>query len=278
MQKYIIKDDTMTGIGDAIRSKTNETELIPVTQMAQKISSIRTYEEPVLEGVTIKPTGSEIVKVPPTGVDGFGIVTVEGDPNLLPENIREGETVYGVVGTHSDGIDTSDATATQSDISEGATAYVNGVKITGTHTCPPDPILAPLIVDPTGEKFTRTPDDGEDGFSEVTVEGDSNLIPENIKKDVVVYGVTGELVDKQLYEESVTPGSQDIVLVPDEGYDGFSKVTVFGISGSGSGSGSGPGSGGSSGTTGDMFIVDIINFGDTVLNFNPIVGTVEVIS
>lgn len=50
---------------------------------------------------------------------------------LLPEYIKEGITLGGVTGTLVD-LDTSDATATPEDILEGKTAYVDGVKITGT--------------------------------------------------------------------------------------------------------------------------------------------------
>lgn len=51
--------------------------------------------------------------------------------NLIPEYIKEGITLGGVTGTLKV-LDTSDATAKPEDITKGKTAYVNGVKITGT--------------------------------------------------------------------------------------------------------------------------------------------------
>lgn len=51
---------------------------------------------------------------------------------LTPEKLVQGETVLGVTGTTIPLSSTLDATATISDISQGKTAYVNGVKITGT--------------------------------------------------------------------------------------------------------------------------------------------------
>ena len=51
---------------------------------------------------------------------------------LTKEKLLKDETVLGITGTGTTGVDTSDATATAADISSGKTAYVNGSKITGT--------------------------------------------------------------------------------------------------------------------------------------------------
>lgn len=249
MKRYLVRDTTMTAIADAVRNKTGTSDALGPIDMAEKIATIRVYEgDPTLIGVTITPTGTEIVKVPPNGVDGFGIVTVEGDVNLVPENIKEGVSIYGVDGTYREEVlDTSDATAEASDILEGATAYVNGKLITGTHVCTADPILSPLIVTPTGSEFVETPEDGVDGFSEVTVEGDDNLVPENILKGVTIYGVTGTAETSKPgggpdnpdpdqpetnYElqtkDDIIPGTANVIVTPDENYYGLKRVTVNG--------------------------------------------------
>lgn len=63
-----------------------------------------------------------------------GTQTIQGDSDLVAGNIKSGVSIFGVTGTYegTGGIDTSDATATATDIASGKTAYVNGEKITGS--------------------------------------------------------------------------------------------------------------------------------------------------
>lgn len=65
------------------------------------------------------------------------------------------------------GIDTSDATATQSDIAQGKTAYVNGTKLVGTHVCS-TPETQEKTATPTTSSQSITPDSGK-YLSKVTV-------------------------------------------------------------------------------------------------------------
>ena len=87
---------------------------------------------PSKEAATITPTTTN--QIINAGQYLTGAQTIQGDANLIPENIASGVSIFGVTGTHQggSGTDTSDATATEADIVNGKTAYINGGKVTGT--------------------------------------------------------------------------------------------------------------------------------------------------
>ena len=89
-------------------------------------------------------------------------------------------------------LDTTDATATATDIAKGKTAYVNGGKVTGTYE-PPTFTTQKKSVTPSATQQVIAPDSGYDGLSQVTVSGDANLTAENIKSGVSIFGITGTL-------------------------------------------------------------------------------------
>lgn len=158
-------------------------------------------------GQTVEPSDGKVLSA----------VRVNGDANLVPTNIAEGVTIFGVTGTHSGGgIDTSDATANAWDILEGKTAYVNGEKVSGAMRYCESPMKALTIDDPEAyisqgyhdgmgavwinpESKTVTPSASAQTvspssgrvLSSVMVNGDANLVPANIAEGVTIFGVTG---------------------------------------------------------------------------------------
>ena len=60
-----------------------------------------------------------------------GTQTITGDAELVTGNIRSGVSIFGVAGKASV-VETSDANAIAAQIGSGRTAYINGIKITGT--------------------------------------------------------------------------------------------------------------------------------------------------
>lgn len=97
----------------------------------------------------------------------------------LHDNIKSGETIFGVSGKASV-VDTEDATAESSDILSSKTGYVNGVKITGNIE---NQTLSNTNDTVTGGYYTSTT------LSSI----DTDLIAENIKSGITIFGVTGSL-------------------------------------------------------------------------------------
>lgn len=72
----------------------------------------------------------------PTGFhNGSGVVGIDKTERqkLISENIKSGVTILGVSGKSSV-VDTADGTATAGTIVSGKTAYVNGIRVTGSLT------------------------------------------------------------------------------------------------------------------------------------------------
>lgn len=94
-------------------------------------------------------------------------------------------------------MDTEDGTATASDMLSGATAYVNGTKITGQ------------ISGKSAETYTPTTSDqtiasGQYLSGAQTIKGDTNLQPQYIASGVSIFGVTGTLSVAVISQDQTT--------------------------------------------------------------------------
>lgn len=90
-------------------------------------------------------------------------------------------------------------------------------------------------ITPSKETQIISADEGYIGLDTVTISAvtsdiDSNITPENIKKDVSVLGVVGIFEGyENPQEKTVTPSNERQEITPDEGYTCLSKVIVEGI-------------------------------------------------
>ena len=139
-----------------------------VTEVASTSRSILTTSDMVLETVNSK----KYVKL--------GNVT-----RLADMLFREASELYVRVEASHFG------NATAEDVLEGKTfTSTAGIKVTGTAKASV-PTLQAKTVTPSSAEQTVTPDSSYDGLSSVTVEGDTNLVAENIKRGVSIFGVVG---------------------------------------------------------------------------------------
>ena len=141
-------------------------------------------------------------------------------------HINTGEQVEG---TCTYDADTSDATAQKAEILLSKTAYVNGTKLTGS--MPNNGAVSGTISTKAGT-YT-VPIGYHDGSGTVGISSteQAKIIASNIKSGVKILGVTGSYSGEgaTAQAKTATPATTSQVILPDEGYDYLSQVTVAAI-------------------------------------------------
>ena len=87
--------------------------------------------EDCVEVTSYPNTNDTVVNSMTSVVSRLGYSALAQEIGLTDDILKEGNTVLGINGIVQEGIDTSDATATEEDIAGGKTAYVDGQEITG---------------------------------------------------------------------------------------------------------------------------------------------------
>lgn len=144
---------------------------------------------------TATPGASQQVISPDSGYQGLSQVTVEGDADLVPANIKSGVEIFGVAGSYAPASvnlqskSVSPSTSAQTvtpdtgydGLSQVEVAAARLQTLTGSNAI--TPTTQDQIVTKTSSSYY--------GLFSVKVLGDANLLAENIKKDVSIFGVTG---------------------------------------------------------------------------------------
>ena len=166
--------------------------------------------------------------------NGKTLIDLTGDTvaadKLLKDITAHGKDGTLITGTCTYDADTQDATAAAAEILKGKTAYNKGKKVTGTMTN--NGAVDGKITTVAGE-YT-VPQGYHDGSGKVAIASteQAKLVPANIREGVTILGVEGSMSGTegaQPQAKTVTPSAEEQVILPDEGYNYLSQVTVKAI-------------------------------------------------
>ena len=137
-----------------------------------------------------------------------------------------------ITGTCTFNADTSDATAGVAEILSGKTAYVNGVKLTGTMK---NNGAVTGTISKKADSYT-IPIGYHDGSGKVSISSteQAKLIATNIRQGVTILGITGSMSGTEgarAESKTATPSTSQQTILPDstKGYNYISQVVVEAI-------------------------------------------------
>ena len=153
--------------------------------------------------------------------------TVAAD-KLLKNITAHDKSGAPITGTCTYDADTQDATAAVAEILEGKTAYARGTKLTGT--MPNKGAVSGTIADKTAYTIPMGFHDGS-GTVSIDATESAKIVAGNIKSGVTILGVEGTFAGETVTAQtkSVTPTMSVQTVLPDEGYDYLSQVSVAAI-------------------------------------------------
>lgn len=229
LREQISADDTdFSNIYDAIVQKGQSPDEEDRDTYAPAILAISGGGSGVLDTLSVIPSTQAQSITPPAGTDGYNRVNVSAvdasiDSDIVAGNIKSGVNILGVVGTYSggtpslqtksvnpttsqqvvepdngyDGLSAVTVGAVTSSIDSNIQAGniksgVNILGVNGTYTGGGSNYQQKTVT-PSASQQVVSADSGYDALSQVTVNGSSNLVAGNIKKDVEIFGVTGTL-------------------------------------------------------------------------------------
>lgn len=154
---------------------------------------------------------------------------------VTKEKLLAGTTAHGangekIIGTCDYDANTQDANATAAAILVGNKAVVRGVMVQGEM---PNNAARTESISTKAGTYT-IPQGYHDGSGKVQIATteQAKLIPENIRDGVTILGVVGEMSgteDAKPQSKTVTPTTEEQTVLPDNGYNYLSQVTVAAI-------------------------------------------------
>ena len=155
--------------------------------------------------------------------------------DITPDKLAAGIKAHDksgapIVGSSTFDADTSDANAVAAELLKDKTAYVNGVKVTGT--MPNNGAKTLNITNKSTPVTIPTGFHDGSGKAQIAADEQAKLIPKNIREGITVLGVTGTMSGSEGMKpqaKNVTPTFAQQEVLPDEGYNCLSSVTVAAI-------------------------------------------------